>query len=97
VGDLTVAILCSIRDEIAGLRADTNTRLGKIEGRLDELNGRVDQTNSRLDHVCGGQIRTANEILTLRLRFEHFLASEGDVIRDLRDRMARIEAHVGID
>ncbi|MCC7380909.1 MAG: hypothetical protein IT384_03715 [Deltaproteobacteria bacterium] len=29
-------------------------------------------------------------------RFEHFLAAEGDITRDLKTRMTRVEQHLGI-
>lgn len=29
-------------------------------------------------------------------RFEHYLATEGDIIRDLKTRMTRVETHLDI-
>jgi len=43
-GDVTVEILKGIRDEIRGLRADTNQR-------FDETNERLDMNNQRLHTV----------------------------------------------
>ena len=108
--DLTVEILRDIRDEVRGVRdevgalrkdtndrfEETNKRLDATNDRLETMNSRVDLSNSRLDLLAKGQVRVANEVLTLRHRFEHFLATEGDVIRDLRDRVERLETHTGL-
>lgn len=100
---MTMQILRDIRGEVSGLRQDTMTRLDKIDGRLDLISGRLDQTNmradetnGRLDRVCEGQIRMATEMTTLRMRFEHFVVSEGDPVRDLKARVHRLEGHTGL-
>jgi chromosome segregation ATPase len=127
--DLTVEVLRSIRDEITGLRADTNARFAELR---TETNASIAQTNARLDFLADGQVRLATEVAGLRgdvhdlrgevhdlrgevhdlrggltdltkvvekngQRFEHFLATEGDVIRDLRRRIERVESHVGLN
>jgi archaellum component FlaC len=51
VRDITVEILRSIRDEVAGLRLETREGLGQVNRRLDETNSRLDETNSRLGHL----------------------------------------------
>jgi hypothetical protein len=81
---VTVQILRSIRDEIVKLRGDTNER--------------IDRTNERLDLLAEGQIRLATEMHELRLevekngrRFDHFLETAGSSVRDLQDRVRRLE------
>jgi uncharacterized coiled-coil DUF342 family protein len=117
---LTQEILRSIRDEIVGLRKDTNERFG-------ETNQRIDQTNERIDLLAQGQIRLATEVhdqlgalrgelksemAELRgevhelrdevhehrgetvkqgRRFEHFLETAGETVRDLQARVKRLE------
>jgi chromosome segregation ATPase len=49
--DVTVEILKDIRDEIRGMRGDTNERLDATNKRLDAANDRLDTTNHRLDMV----------------------------------------------
>lgn len=102
--NVTVAILRDIRDEIRG----TNTRVDSLREEMDQ---RLSQTNERLDFIADGQIRLRTEVTELRVvteqlrgvaerngeRFEHFLATEGDVIRDLKGRMTRVEVHLGLD
>ena len=116
--DLAIGALHSIRDEIRGLRSDTNERLDQANERLDQTNERLDQTNERLnqtnerlDLLHEGQMRTATEVVRLaervdvntaeirqlRGRFEHFLDSEGAVVRNLQARMNRVESHLDLD
>ena len=47
--DITVEILKDIRNEIRGLRADTNQRFDAVNERLDATNKRLDVGNERLD------------------------------------------------
>ncbi|MCC7380850.1 MAG: hypothetical protein IT384_03420 [Deltaproteobacteria bacterium] len=105
--NVTVQILREIRDELSRLRGDTNFRLEGLNGRLEELRS---DTNARLDVLAQGQVRLATEMAGLRgevvdlrgvverngERFEHFLATEGDIIRDLKTRMTRVEQHLGL-
>lgn len=60
-GELTLAILREIRDEIR----KTNTRLDATNGRLDGTNERLDATNERLDRVVHEQIRHSTAIVEL--------------------------------
>jgi hypothetical protein len=94
--DVTVEVLRSIRDEITGLRADTNARFAELR---TETNASIAQTNARLDFLADGQVRLATEVAGLRgevhdlrgvvekngQRFEHFLA-----------RIERVDSHVGL-
>ena len=99
----TGAETAKLRTEVTMLRTEvteTNARLGHLEA----------STNSRLDFLVEGQVRLHTEVAGLRgdvvdlrgavdqqgTRFEHFLYSEGDVIRSLRDRVGRLEAHTGL-
>lgn len=101
---LTVQVLRSIRDEIHALRRETQAELRQLRaetaGELRELRT---ETNGRLDHLAEGQIRIATEVVELRgsvehqtTRFEHFIETEGNAVRDLRTRVERIEEHGGV-
>lgn len=106
--DLTVKILQEIRDEIRttnskvdALRQDTGRNLGDLRNDM----------NQRLDFLAEGQVRMRTEMTGVRgeladlrsvverngERFEHFLATNGDIVRDLKGRVARVEAHLGLD
>ena len=63
----------------------TATEVVTLTGRVDVLTGRVDVLTGRVDVLTG-------EVRTTRKRFEHFLATEGDAIRDLKERMTRVES-----
>ena len=49
--DLTVAILCEIRDEIRTTRVELKAEIGQTNKRLDALTDRVDGVTQRLDVV----------------------------------------------
>ena len=98
-----LSALAAIKDSVDGLRADTNERFVETNERLDQTNERLERTNERLDLVAERQLRTATEVVELtgevrvmRQRFEHFVATEGDVIRDLKARMSRCENALGL-
>ena len=93
---LTVEILRQIHGEVAMTRAE----VAKTNERLEHLET---STNRRLDFLAEGQTRLHTEVVELRAsvdrngdRFEHFLHTNGDAIRDLRDRMGRVEKHIGL-
>ncbi len=100
VEPLTVQILRTIRDEVA----KTNERLERLRAETSsELRQLRTETTGRLDHLAEGQIRIATEVVELRrsvehqtARFEHFIQTDGNVARDLRTRVERLEEHVGV-
>jgi hypothetical protein len=77
VRDITVEILRSIRDEVAGLRLETREGLGQVNRRLDETNSRLDETNSRPGH--------------LESRFDNLLEFAGDRCREHETRLQACE------
>ncbi len=90
---LTLQVLRSIRDEIHALRRETEAEFRHLRT----------ETTGRLDHLAEGQIRVATEVVELRrsverqtARFEHFIETDGNVVRDLRTRVERLEEHTGI-
>jgi hypothetical protein len=87
--DLTPKILEKIHREIAGLREDTNTRLGDV--------------NQRLDFVSQGLTRLSTDVVELKdevkrngARFERSLVLQGRSGRDLEARVTRLEQHCGL-
>jgi len=55
LGDITVQILKDIRDELRGLRTDTNARFGEVNGRLDtltsDMNRRFEVLTARVENI----------------------------------------------
>jgi uncharacterized coiled-coil DUF342 family protein len=84
VRDITVEILRSIRDEVAGLRLETREGLGQVNRRLDETNSRLDETNSRLDE-------TNSRLGHLESRFDNLLEFAGDRYREHETRLQACE------
>lgn len=90
VQDLTVRILRSIRDEVAG----TNARLDQTNARLDEVNvrlGRVEQSVGRLEQSAE---QTNARLGRLEHRFDHLLDFAGERYRTLDERTVDHERRI---
>jgi hypothetical protein len=107
---LTVKILTEIRDEIRTTNtrvAETNVRIDVLR---EETNARLDflaegqvRLATEVAGLRGEVVELRGEVVELRgvvekngERFEHFLATEGDVIRDMKHRLHRVEEHLGL-
>ena len=96
VGDITVAILRSIRDEIRHLRTDTNERFEKLGARVDAVGSRVDAVGSRVSSLESRfdalEVTTARGFEAVTLRLENIRDLSGERWRDLERRVRRLEA-----
>ena len=98
-GDLTVAILREIRDEIRSTRTElgaaigeTNSRLDQTNSRLDSTNSRLDQTNARLERVEDALKDLAAQQLMLTRYVKNVVDRHEQSIAEIRERLARLEA-----
>jgi archaellum component FlaC len=94
--DLSIEILREIRDSIRDLRDDFNTR-------LDRTNARLDQTNARLERVEHGLNDLGHFMRQIALdqakdeRFHtHHVERLEDDVKDLKERVQRLEVDAGI-
>jgi archaellum component FlaC len=94
--DLSIEVLREIRDSIRDLRDDFNTR-------LDQTNARLDQTNARLERVEHGLNDLGHFMRQIALdqakheRFHtHHVERLEDDVKDLKERVQRLEAGAGI-
>jgi methyl-accepting chemotaxis protein len=106
VADVTVEILRSIRDEIAGLRQDTNARFKRVEAGLQEVRDGVQEVRAGLQEVRA-EIRVLREDIesletaTIRgfegvsARLDHIVEFSGERWRDHEDRIRRLEGQAG--
>ena len=101
--DLSIEILREIRDSIRDLRDDFNTRLDQTNTRLDQTNTRLDQTNARLERVEHGLNDLGHFMRQIALdqakheRFHtHHLERLEDDVKDLKERVQRLEVGAGI-
>lgn len=106
--NLSVVILKQIREEIVGTNRRVDALRAESKQQVDTLRAEVTQ---RLDHLTEGQVRLATDVAGLRGevhdlrgevtrqgdRLENAISTGGSVIRDLRDRVERLERHTGID
>ena len=82
----------------------TNERLDATNERLDTTNERLDAQGARLDRLAEGQIRVATEVATLRGevtkqgdRLENAILTGGQMFQGFRQRLDRLERHVGLE
>jgi hypothetical protein len=80
-----------LRAEIAaridGLRTEMGLRLDDTSARLDATNARLDGTNARLEAGFARMDRRFDQLL---------LGEHGREHREIRERLGRIEAHLGL-
>ena len=88
--DITVEILKDIRDEIRGLRTDTNDRFDVLTGRFDVLTDRVDVTHTRLD-VANARLAVVETTLLDMAEQQRLVVR---YTRQLAERDTRVELRV---
>ena len=71
--------------EVAGLKGE----VGGLRGEVGGLRGEVGGLRGEVVELRASVDRNGD-------RFEHFLHTNGDAIRDLRERMGRVEEHIGL-
>lgn len=87
-GELTVAILREIRDEIR----TTNSQIGALDR---SLSGRIDETNARLDILDHTVRDLAEQMLTVTRYVKDVANRHDDAIDDLRLRVGKPETRGG--
>ena len=94
-GELTVAILREIRDEIRSTRDTLSERIDHLEGslgsRIDSLGSRIDTTNLRLDLVEHTARDLAEQMLTVTRYVKNVATRHDDAIEDLDERVTKLE------
>ena len=103
IRDETAKTRTELGQRIEHLEASTNERLSETNRRLDFLADGQVRLHTEVAGLHGEVAGLRGEVVELRGsvdrqgdRFEHFLHTQGDVIRDLKDRVGRIEDHVGL-
>ena len=51
ISDITLEVLVSIRDEIKGLRQDTNQRFEQMDKRFERIEGDIAQIRQDISHI----------------------------------------------
>ena len=94
-GELTVAILREIRDEIRSTRDEIRSTRDTLSERIDHLESslcnRIDTTNLRLDLVDHTVRDLAEQMLTVTRYVKNVATRHDDAIEDLDARVSRLE------
>jgi len=89
ITDITVEILKNIRDEIKGLRADTNDRFEQMDKRFEQMDTRFERMEEDI-----GQIRkNINHIVS---RFDNDFLLLANEMNSIKGRLQVCEQHLGI-
>ena len=81
ISDITLEVLVSIRDEIKGLREDTNRRFEQMDRRFERIEQDISQIRQDISHIVA---RSDRGYL--------ILASDMEDEKRLRDRRATIRS-----
>ena len=89
ISDITLEVLVNIRDEIKGLRVDTNRRFEQMDKRFEQMDKRFERMEKDI-----AQIRhDMNDLLTRFDRDYLLLASDLDMVKK---RLRVCEQNLGI-
>ena len=92
IPSLTLKVLQGIQSEVVGLRGDVR----QLDTHVQQLDTHVQQLDTRMERV-ETEIKTLNgEVKAINSRFDHFLTFVGKDVTDLRDRVSKVEAHIGL-
>jgi len=89
LGDITVEILVPIRDEIRGLRADTNLRFEQMDKRFELM-------NERLLHIETDISQMKADIKAIAAPFERSYLLLSSEMEGIKDRLSVCERRSGI-
>ena len=89
VSDITLEVLVSIRDEIKGLRGDTNHRFEQMDKRFEQMDKRFEQMETDIS-----QIR--QDINHIVVRFDRDLLLMASDLEDVKRRIKVCENKMGI-
>jgi TolA-binding protein len=94
--DITLQVLVSIRDEIKGLREDTNKRFEQMDKRFQQMDRRFEQMDGRFERIEADLAQIRQDIGHIVTRFDRdFLLMATDV-DSLKRRLKVCEEHLGI-
>ena len=96
ITDLTLEVLVSIRDEIKGLRADTNRRFEQMDRRFEQMDRRFEQMDKRFERMEEdiGQIR--QDIGYIVAKFDRDFLLLATDLENVKKRVQVCEQNLGI-
>ena len=91
IPSLTLRVLERIQDELVGLRGD----VGGLRGEVRALDGRMERVETELKVLNTEMKVLNNEVKVLNARFDNFLSFVGKDVQDLKERLGKVETHLG--
>jgi len=87
VGDLTVEILISIRDEIKGLREDTNRRFEQMDRRFEQMDRRFETIEADIAEM-------KKDIKIIVARFDRDYLLLANEVGEIKGRMQAFDSRL---
>jgi len=82
ISDITLEVLVSIRDEIKGLREDTNRRFEQMDRHFERIEKDISQIRQDMGHIVA--------------RFDRDLLLMASDVEDVKKRLSVCEQNLGI-
>ena len=96
ISDITLEVLVSIRDEIKGLREDTNSCFEQMDRRFEQMDRRFEQMDRRFERIEEDISQIRQDMGHIVARFDRdFLLMASDV-EDVKKRLSVCEQNLGI-
>lgn len=96
ISEITLEVLVNIRDEIKGLREDTNRRFEQMDKRFVQMDKRFEQMDKRFERMGEDIAQIRHDMKHLLTRFDRdylLLASDLDMVKK---RLRVCEQNLGI-
>jgi len=89
ISDITFEVLVSIRDEIKGLREDTNKRFERMDTRFEQM-------DKRFERMEGDIAQIREDISYIVARFDRDLRLMASDLEEVKKRLQTCEQSLGI-
>ena len=96
VSDITLEVLVSIRDEIKGLREDTNKRFEQMDRRFEQMDKRFEQMDKRFERIEGDIAQIRQDISYIVARFDRDFLLLATDLEAVKKRLQTCEQSLGI-
>lgn len=96
IRDITIEILVSIRDEIRGLREDTNARFAEMDARFAAMDARFAEMDKRFERIENDISQMRLDIKAIATHFDRDYLSLASETEDIKKRLLVCEERLGI-
>ena len=92
--NLTVEILINIRDEIRGLREDTNRRFEQMDRRFEQMDRRFEQMDRRFEKIEADIAEMKKDLKIIVARFDRDYLLLANEVGEIKGRMEAFDSRL---